>query len=180
MAVQTILADARRAATSVAITARPSVSGYVRMLNPPSCSRCAVLAGRWYRWNEGFERHPRCDCLHIPAEEADATDLRVNPALYFESLDERDQERIFTVAGARAVRDGADIGQVVNARRGMRTAQLFGQDLLVTTEGTTRRGGASRARTGRKGPRLMPESIYSVATDRADAIRLLRVNGYLT
>ncbi len=60
MAVQTQLADAGRAAESVAMTATPAVTGYVRMLNPPSCSRCAVLAGRWYRWNSGFLRHPRC------------------------------------------------------------------------------------------------------------------------
>src|SRR5690606_23965723 len=33
---------------------------YVRMLTPPSCSRCTVLAGRWYRKNAGFARHPGC------------------------------------------------------------------------------------------------------------------------
>lgn len=57
--LQTQLADAGRAAASVAIAARPRV-GYVRMLQTPSCSRCAVLAGKWFRYNQGFQRHPRC------------------------------------------------------------------------------------------------------------------------
>lgn len=193
MVAQTLIADATRAAESVALSARPWVEGYVRMLNPPSCSRCAILAGRFYLWNAGFERHPRCDCIHIPASEANHDDLRVNPDRYFRSLSRDEQDRIFTNAGAEAIRDGADIGQVVNARRGMRTAAQNqrgwipkgrlvrdGQGVFRTTEGTTRRALASRARTGRNATtRLMPESIYEVARDRDDAIRLLRVNGYI-
>lgn len=54
----TILADTARAAESVAMVQREWVEGWVRMLNPPSCSRCAILAGKFYLWNDGFERHP--------------------------------------------------------------------------------------------------------------------------
>lgn len=54
---QTAIADAARMAAGVDVASRRQV-GYVRMLNPPSCSRCAILAGRWYRWNAGFARHP--------------------------------------------------------------------------------------------------------------------------
>jgi len=57
MYVHTQVADAARGAASVGITARPRV-GWVRMVNPPCCGRCAVLAGRWYRWSAGFARHP--------------------------------------------------------------------------------------------------------------------------
>lgn len=60
MLTETQVADAGRVADGVAITARPQVGGYVRQLTLPSCERCVVLAGRWYRWNEGFLRHPRC------------------------------------------------------------------------------------------------------------------------
>lgn len=177
MVAQTILADAARAAESAAMVARPEVGGWVRMLNPPSCSRCAILAGRFYRWNEGFERHPRCDCVHIPAREALAGDLTVNPNTYFDSLSAANQDRIFTKAGAQAIRDGADINQIVNARRGMRRAQLYGHDVLLTAEGTTRRG---FARTRTRSPRLMPESIYQIAgNDRDEAIRLLRAHGFI-
>lgn len=57
--VHTQVADAARGASQVAMAARPKVSGYVRMLNLPSCSRCVILAGRWHGWSDGFRRHPR-------------------------------------------------------------------------------------------------------------------------
>lgn len=184
MATGTVLSDTGRQAESLAMGVRP-VSGYVRMLNPPSCSRCAVLAGRWYRKSVGFQRHPGCDCRHIPASESLAGELTVDTRAYFDSLDGVEQERIFTVDGAAAIREGADINQVVNARRGMTTSQSGrlvrdGNGLYSTTEGTTRRGYA-RAVTGRERgfTRLMPESIAQIATDRDDYLRLLRINGYL-
>lgn len=60
MIVRTQVADAGRVADQVAMAARPEATGYVRMLVGRSCSRCAVLAGRWYASNAGFDRHPRC------------------------------------------------------------------------------------------------------------------------
>lgn len=208
MAVQTLVADTARAAVSVALTARPAVTGWVRMLNPPSCGRCAILAGKAFRWNQGFARHPRCDCRHIPSTEQVAGALTTDPRAYFASLSAAEQTKHFGTAGARAVRDGADIGQVVNARRGMTTASVGGRQLRVTTEGTTRRGVAFQAlsrrgtqqeaagvatritstgpelreitRTRARAPRLMPEQVYDlVGDDRREAIRLLRANGYL-
>src|SRR5690349_7711437 len=67
--VTTQLQDAARSAASVAIAVRASAGGYVRMLNTPSCSRCVILAGKWFRWNAGFDRHPKCDCRHVPSRE---------------------------------------------------------------------------------------------------------------
>ena len=58
--------DAGRQADSVAIFSRPNV-GWVRMVNPPCCDRCAVQAGKFFRSNEGFQRHPRCSCQHVPS-----------------------------------------------------------------------------------------------------------------
>lgn len=180
LVLSTLLADTARAAESSAITAREWVGGYYRMLVPPSCARCVILAGRWYRWSDGFDRHPDCDCVHIPAPEAGFEDLRLNPDRYFHSLTHEQQNKTFGAAGAQAIRDGADMGQVVNARRGMRTAKFGGRQVLVSTEGTTRVGLASRARTGRNmTARLMPEVIYELAVDRADAIRLLRLHGFI-
>ncbi|GIF08668.1 hypothetical protein [Actinoplanes siamensis] len=60
MIVRTQISDAGRIADQVAMTARPGATGYVRMLVGRSCSRCAILAGRWYASNAGFDRHPRC------------------------------------------------------------------------------------------------------------------------
>lgn len=187
MIVGTQVADAARLADGVAIASRSRV-GYVRMLNPPSCSRCAVLAGKFYRWNQGFLRHPRCRCQHIPAPENVPGDRTTDPRSYFDSLARDEQDRVFTNAGAQAIRDGSDIGQVVNTRRGMATA-----DKGFTTEGVTRtgrvggrgpqgplgRGGRALGRTGRN-VRLTPESIYSAADgDRDVAVSLLREHGYI-
>lgn len=135
-----------------------------------------------------------CDCIHIPAREDSANDLMTNPRRFFESLPAAEQDRVFTRAGAEAIRNGADIGQVVNARRGMQTASVFGRDVLVTTEGTTVRGQAGRRLGAREEGRrrdgaryrsatrirLMPEQILAEAAgNRDEAIRLLKVHGYL-
>jgi len=180
--VGTLLSDTGRQSESLAMGVRP-VTGYVRMLNPPSCSRCVVLAGKWFRKNEGFSRHPKCDCRHIPSSESMAGDLTVDPRSYFDSLTKTEQDATFGSAGGEALRSGADVSQVVNARRGMRSAQLGGRSVLTTTEGTTRRGAARLAmgqrysRTAR--PRLMPETIQQLATDKADYLRLLSLHGYM-
>lgn len=178
MLVQTQVADAGRNADQLAIVGRDVDLGYVRMVQAGACGRCIVLAGRFYRWNAGFLRHPACHCTHVPAAEDRPGDIRTDPKAWFESLSKAEQDKAFTNAGAQAIRDGADIGQVVNARRGafglatgagrLQTRRVFGQDLFTTTEG------AGRA------PRLMPESIYKIAgNDRDEAIRLLRRHGYL-
>lgn len=171
----TAFSDTARAAESVSMGVR-RVTGYVRMLSPPSCARCIVLGGAFYRFNSGFQRHPRCDCRHIPSSESISTDLTVNRADYFKSISAAEQDRTFGKAGAEAIRNGADMGQVVNARRGMSTAQ---DGRLVTTTGTPRRGVASARTTGRVGPRLMPETIAKSATNRDDYMRLMRLNGYI-
>jgi hypothetical protein len=167
------------------IRQRP-VSGYVRMLQTPSCPRCVILAGKWFKRNQGFQRHPGCDCRHIPTSEGGAGDLTLDPAAYVESLSDAELDAWLGKAGAEAVREGADLAQVVNARRGMKTAQIGGRQVWVTTEGTTRRGLANRAlvpsnspRSSNRRPRLMPEHISSIAKDRDDYLRLLRANGYL-
>ncbi len=189
-AAATMVIDAARAAEAAATAAHPEVTGYTRMLNPPSCSRCVVLAGQFYRWNEGFERHPLCDCRHIPSSESLAGDLSVDPSAYFDFLSREEQDKTFTKAGAEAIRLGADIGQVVNARRGMERAQVFGRDVVLTREGVTKYGLYGRSRgdfekrrgrryEGSRHVRLMPESLLQVAEDRDDAIRLLKLHGYI-
>lgn len=149
--VATQLADvARMAAGITGMSSRGSV-GYVRMLNPPSCSRCAVLAGKWYRWNEGFQRHPLCDCRHVPAGDehlARAEGLIDDPDEYFHSLSKADQDAMFTKAGAQAIRDGADINQVVNARRAAQGRNLAGGRLTLA-EQKVLKGGRQRGRLER-------------------------------
>ena len=181
------VADAGRTAAGLDTFARPRV-GYVRMLNPPSCSRCSVLAGRFYRNNEGFQRHPRCDCVHVPTtrtEAAESEGLVHDPYAYFESLSESAQDKTFGKAQAQAIRDGADLFQVVNARRGMSYAGVSadgtrrGQKVAsdFTREGTTRRalwGGANP-----RGKRLTPDAIYAQGLPREATLDLLAKHGYL-
>lgn len=188
MIVQTQVSDARRVAASVSMTARPAVRGYVRVVNLPACGRCLILAGRYYKVTDAFKRHPRCDCNNEPTNDERYT---TDPADGFGQMSTAEQDKAFGKDGAQAIRDGADIGQVVNARRGMSTTSAFGRKYQTTTEGISSRGqygrfagelrktGGNRYRTSSR-MRLMPESIYEFASDRADAVRLLRRYGYIT
>ncbi|MFD5916182.1 hypothetical protein ACFVYP_07020 [Kitasatospora sp. NPDC058201] len=191
--------DAGREATGVSLAGNRRTRGYVRVLNSPSCARCAVLAGREYAFNQGFARHPRCDCVHMPITRRTAFRGRtVNVSDYFNSLSRAEQDRIFTVHGAQAIRDGADINAVVNARRGMYTAEAYGQKLRSTYDATTARGAFFRSewlRARERGliprsldrrqfrlttHRLLPEEIYKRADSRDELISMLRRYGYLT
>ena len=154
----TVLADTRRQVFHADLIQRPRVSGYTRMLNPPSCSRCIVLAGKWFGWNKGFQRHPRCDCIHIPSSEALAGESMLDPKEYFDSLSSAQQDATFTKSGARAIREGADIGRVVSRQR-MPSA-------------------LSRPK-GSKPVRLTVDDIYRVAGSRSNAIRLLTQEGFI-
>lgn len=188
-------------AASVEVVYEPAWDNFVRVLDLPSCDRCVVLAGRIYRDLAGFPRHPNCDCQHWPVAswaEAEAAGLVTDPMVAFErgqiggyrTLPDGSTrfESSLSIADTRAVRDGADLQAVVNAKRGggrrpkgmtnTVTAEIFGRTVKATLEGTTKRG-----EWRRKHPnlpiRLRPESIYEHATDRADALRLLRIYGYL-
>lgn len=172
MLLKTTIADTGRAAAGVDVASRTRI-GFTRMLNLPSCGRCVILAGRYYRWNQGFSRHPRCDCRHIPTSENIAGASSTDPYEAFNSYTAAQQDKLFGKASAQAIRDGADISQVVNARRGMAKAGS-----LTTTEGTTRRGNF-RAQSGRQ-RRLTPQAIYDQhPNDRAAALKALESNGYI-
>jgi hypothetical protein len=165
MVLRTQVADAGRVADGVAIAARPRTT-WTRMAVGDSCPRCILLAGRVYRYSEGFLRHPLCDCVHIPTAEDTGDDFTTDPRQAF------DEGRVVGLSKAdeQAIRDGADLAQIVNAHRGMTVAG-------VTTEGTTRRGFAGRRLAGRA--RLMPERIYRESDSREQAIELLRQHGYI-
>lgn len=200
-ATQTVLADTSRIAKLVQATARPGTA-MIRVVRPPCCARCAILAGK-VGINVGFQRHPNCDCDAVAF--ADYHNRRNDPTLknymfdvheYFNSLDEAQQNKIFTTAGAQAIRDGADPAQVVNARRGMlKSSEKFSTRVAFTDEGTTKRGWASMylrqsynqkmvKRGGRytrtQRPRLMPEEIYRITGGDPDwSLSMLHANGYL-
>lgn len=188
------VADAGRGATGIAIAANRTVTGYVRVVQAGACARCVILAGRWYRVS-AFQRHPRCQCYSVPSTKGRQGRL-IDPHEFFDSLSKAEQDRRFTAAGAQAIRDGADLFKVVNARRGMYSADQGGRRVRATREGTTRRGtffqlelaraqklNPAFARNPRAfqpaSPRLLPDQIYRVAQSRTEVIDLLRRYGYL-
>lgn len=179
---------------------------YVRVLSPGACSRCAVLAGK----SSGatpFKRHPRCHCgvMLVRSARSKVPDgLFDSPVAYFDSLSAAEQDRIFTNAGAEAIRQGGSVTQVVNARRGASGIGYASQgnvpsvnpghlkpvtigrrpdgsplQVFATTEGTTARGGLSNYQRSAS-VRLMPEQIAIMAGRDTDRwIELLRRYGYL-
>ena len=111
-------------------------------------------------------------------------------------------------AGGRYTAAEQKMLQGGRSRGGLQRVNVYGQEVFITSEGITRKGIAGQVigrragfvgqeaetvtritRTGpeartvtrkqAKAPRLMPESIYEIATDREDAIRLLKAHGYL-
>ena len=160
-AMGTVLSDTHRGVEQVGIKAR-RIGLYTRMLTGPSnCGRCVILAGRKYRSAQAFLRHPQCDCVHIPASENMAGDLTTNPHVYLDSLDDAGLARVLgSKANAQAWRDGADVNQLINAYR--------------------KKGAVLRPQIpGTRQARLMPSSIYELATSQAGAQRLLRVHGWI-
>jgi len=180
MLTVTETADAGRNALQAQMSATPTVHGYVRMVAGSACSRCIILAGRWYRYNASFLRHPQCQCTGIPAAE-NSKDLRTDPHSFFEHLSPAEQDARFGIAGARAIRDGADIFQVVNAQRGLYQTRVFGRDVQATFEGMGRHGVAGKKLAGAtKGLRLTVGQIYADAgEDRDLALSLLHRYAYI-
>lgn len=152
--VASLVQDTGRAAQGVSIAARPRI-GHVRMLTPPSCSRCAVLAGRVYRYSTGFLRHPGCDCTMIPTTLANP-DYVQDP----ESLMDRGLVTGLSKADQQAIRDGADFAQVVNVRSAKAGVSESGRVLY-------RRG------------RMTPEAIYRTTNTQEEALAALQRAGYL-
>lgn len=189
------VADVARQAVGIMTASRKNIGGTVRVLNPPSCQRCAILAGRFYRWSTGFQRHPRCDCVNTPVPSkayAEAEGFVTDPMQTYRNGEIRD----LTEAQRFAIDNGADIGQVVNATRGMSTTATRRR-----VKGRSQERAAAPARGVLPGqPDLMagilgaqesltrapalgmltPEGIYRTARNRDDAIRMLRELGYIT
>lgn len=197
--IRTEVADTARTAAQAAITATPAIVGYERIVVPPACARCVSLAGRLYPWNAGFLRHPGCDCQHrAVTRDQWRNDNRGNTPerLVAQMTPAQLRKGGFSDADQKALAMGADVGQLVNARRGaagmappggrltaeerllaqngrgrgrVTPVQISGRDLYVTTEGTTTRGLAGVRLGARQATGRRPGDRYR----RATAPRLL-------
>lgn len=161
IAVPSLIADADRGTVQAGLTSA-GIGGYTRMLVGSSCDRCIVLAGRWYRWNQGFQRHPKCNCRHIPSAEAMAGDLTTDPYAAFHAMSEAEQDAVFGKRNAQAIREGADIYRVVNVQ----------QRGLATAKAARKYGTPSR---------MTLDAIYAEAgSNRSKAVALMKREGYIT
>ncbi|PZE66903.1 hypothetical protein DEI83_06225 [Curtobacterium sp. MCBD17_021] len=175
--VQSAIADAGRQSDRVSMVGK-QITRYIRVISPGACSRCAILAGTASA-AKAFERHNNCHCTACPLPSWDAPipkGFYRSADEYFDSLSLQEQNRVFTNAGAEAIRNGADPTAIVNARRGAvgpgglteRRSGIkapLGYDangdrikVFTTSEGTTIRGAYGRAEARRqseftKGPR---------------------------
>lgn len=197
------VADAGRGAVGISMAANRTVTGYIRTVRAGACSRCVILAGRWYRYDADFDRHKRCQCYGQPSTKS-RPGRATNPMGFFNDLSRAEQNRRFGAGGAEAIRSGGDIYSVVNASRSVTTLDAYGRKVTATLEGTTRKGDFYRRmlreteqRTGQRyarsfadvqrglpqfhlrTPRLMPSEILALSGSRSDLIRMLRRFGYI-
>lgn len=208
--MKTAVHDMSRSADLTAMTGH-EYTHYVRVVQSGACSRCAVLAGISSA-KSAFKRHPACKCSSYPVDgddpEAAPAGFHASAEDYFESLSTAEQDRVFSKAGAEAIRSGADISQTVTARRGATGIQYghaigrttransgrrmvqtqIGRDAdgspifgYVTSEGATKRGdfGKVNINLGGKYTRLMPETIVGLTDDIELRQTLLRDAGYM-
>lgn len=181
--VKTAMADIGRTADMVS-SAGKGFTRYARVVEPGACSRCIVLAGATQF--KPFKRHPACKCHVEPLpEEIYASDPRTSPDAVFHSMSEAEQDRAFGKAGAEAIREGADVGQVVSARRGASGVSVAAKTpstaqwnrmtkttigtrpdgtavrVYTTTEGTTARGRFGRAQADMGRARRLAGARYA-------------------
>jgi hypothetical protein len=173
---ETQIADAARLATQAASVARPDVRTWVRVLNPPSCGRCAVMAGSVYHWNATFQRHPRCDCRTLPSTDADPKALTFDPRAYFDGLLAPEQEKRFGKSVAEDIRSGTELVKAVNAPRDAWRVRLANErEAAAPRWGSTPATGAASAQS----PQTFMESLIHQVNDRNTAIRNLADAGFL-
>lgn len=196
---RTVTQDAGRMALQAQMAAEPRVRGYVRKVHLPACPRCIILSGQFYRYSDGFLRHPACDCTMIPVAVGSDFVTAEDPAELIARMRAEHPgylAKSLTEGDVRALDHGADLNQVVNAHRGMSTAAGPGRKVRVTTEGTTKRGVAGKrliAEAGAKSggrykraraPRLTPAQVFAEADangwDRDEVVRQLKRFSYIT
>lgn len=159
---QAAVADAARWGSGVqgVATARTVATWYEPA---PYCQRCAVLIGKRVKPTTQFVRHPRCDGMVRIMSERDRGEL---PTVTPEQVTDLNRWQ------RKALNEGADFNQIVNANTSPRGGRLGGSPL---------RERGTQTLVGARGKvRLTPKGIYQQAgDDREQALDLLRQHGYL-
>jgi len=165
--------DTARDATGVAIVAEAKVKGWLRRLQRPSCGRCEVLAGRVYKWSDGFLRHPGCDCVHVPwVEGQDLPESNYGGREYFDRLSTEEQNRLFGRHVADRIRE---IDPDVTVRE-----QTLAFDRAVNSDRSLWRSRYQPRRTAGDLPyRTTDWYMDQAGGDRAKAVALMKDAGLL-
>jgi hypothetical protein len=174
-ALQTAVADAARDATAASIAVRQT-TGWVRQINPPCCSRCAVLAGQWYRWNIPLPRHPGCDCLFIPSAENIAGDFTTDPM----ELHRRGLIKDLSADQRKRIDEGADLVKVLNESRDRWRVRMAVERKRTKAELKRQRLAAQQWGDGNGVTPLPPGGIQDFMahlTSRVEALNALKRNG---
>jgi hypothetical protein len=165
-ALHSAVQDAARDAMQAAIAVRPRLQ-WVRVVNPPCCSRCAVLAGKVFGWNASFDRHPGCDCLALPVTVAKAGTFMTDPA----ELVRRGLVKDLTPGQRQRLNEGADLVKVLNESR----------DQWRVRMAADRRAARAREQWAGGGTNPPPGStihdLFAHLTSRVEAIAAMRTIG---
>lgn len=162
---QTAIADAGRSATQAEVAVRPQ-TGYIRQVVPDCCGRCAVLAGRWYAYDAGFARHPRCRCFAVPASSSSRASSVAASRDQRDRLFSSGQVRGLTADQSSRIAGGEDPVKVINADRDMWRARVAEQRAADTA--------AAEAQVVRPGV----EDLFARLNSRVEALNALRSYGY--
>jgi len=174
-ALHSVVADAARDATQAEVISRPRMQ-WVRVVNPPCCSRCAVLAGALYNWNASFDRHVNCDCMALPVTVANADNHLTKP----DQLVERGLITDLTKGQRDRLAGGADLSKVLNESRD-RWRERMAADRRAA--GPVDRTGRSRPmgwNGGGTNPPPVGTTVHDLMarlTDRAQAVDGMRAAG---
>lgn len=159
------VSEAGRNAAMVGATGRARTS--LMFVDPaPMCQRCAVLVGKLFKpGTRSFTRHPGCDGRLVAVSDRDKPSV---PPLDVSDIKDLTRDQL------RAINDGANINQVINAKTAVR----------ITRDGETKsvlRANGTRTMYGARGmERWTPKAIYAKAGDDQDmAIQLLRKHKYM-
>ncbi|RIY18821.1 hypothetical protein CJI54_04805 [Bifidobacteriaceae bacterium NR026] len=179
--VATNLADVIRQAQQADIAARKHM-GFIRCCNADACKWCIVLSGKIYRYNTGFERHMNCHCYHLPVNLDDVgsvMDIAPSPIELFNRMSESEQNKTFGITGARSIRAGADIGQIVNSKldstRITKSSRSYFA-LQLKDKGFTLPSAKDKSRKPFR--RLTVDECWA-SGGRREAIQRLKDNGYI-
>jgi len=165
-ALRTAVTDAARDAAAVEIAARPRVR-WIRVVNPPCCVRCAVLAADAYSWNQPLPRHPGCDCTAQPVTDVEPDKHFTDP----KQLLDRGLITDLTRAERARIDGGEDLVKVLNTSR----------DRWRERMAADRRSNRTDRQSWGANPVGLPpggvQDFMSHLTSRVDALNAMRAAG---